>query len=70
MNRHERRMGRVCGPEGEWLYPTLLHVIGRDKQGRPTHVRIAYDDEKIGDVVGDDSHPKMLLVWMPENRPS
>ena len=70
MNRAQRRAARIRGPKGEWLYPQLLHVVERDEQGRPTHVRIAWDDETIGDVVGSDARPTMLLVWMPENRPS
>lgn len=68
MNRAQRRAARIRDPKGNYLYPTLLHVIDRDHLGRPTMVRIAYDEEAIGDVVGDDTRPEMLLVWMGERQ--
>lgn len=70
MNRQQRRAARIRDPKGDWLYPELLYVRARDAQGRPTEVRITYDDETVSDVCGDDKSPVMLLVWMPEHRPS
>lgn len=76
MNRKERRAGRIRapGPDGGWLYPTLLLIKERDTKGRPTTVRVLYDDETVGDVIPAENQveggPKaqMLLVFMGESQ--
>ncbi len=72
MNRQQRRAARVWHPKGHWLYPQLLHVLDYDEKGRPKTVRIAYDEETVGDVVPDERRDKvtMLLVWMPDGQGS
>lgn len=64
MNRQQRRAARIKDPKGNALDVFLAHIIDRDAKGRPTTVRIAYDEETIGDVVGADEKPEMLMIWM------
>jgi hypothetical protein len=64
VNRQDKRAARVKDPKGHWIYPTLLRVLEYDEKGRPTHVRILYDDEKVGDVL--ENNDKCLMAWMHE----
>jgi len=66
VNRAQRRTARIRDPKGNYLFPTLLHVVERDAKGRPTLCRVAYDEELIGDVIPSErrDHAEMLLVWM------
>ena len=68
MNREKRRAGRIKapGPQGGYLYPELLFIMARDAKGRPTELRWAHDDETIGEVVGEDQKPELLLVYVGE----
>ena len=68
MNRRDRRAARIRDPKGNTLEPQLLLVLARDELGRPTTVRIAYDDERLGDVLEGKRNPEMLLVWMHPNQ--
>jgi hypothetical protein len=70
MNRHQRRALRVKGPKGEMLECRLLLIDERDvATGRPTSVRVCYDDETIEDVVqGRRTGVEFLLVWMAEGQ--
>ena len=72
MNRAKRRATRVRGPNGEWLEAQLLRILERDAKGRPTFTRLAYDDETVGEVAGDDRNPQFVMIWVPERdwRPS
>ncbi len=41
----------------------------RDAAGRPTSVRVCYDEETIGDVIsGRRTGVEFLLVWMAEGQ--
>jgi len=70
VNRHQRRAAqatsKIRDPKGTLLEPALLDIRERDAQGRPTIVRICWDDERLGDVVVD-KNPQMLLCWLPVN---
>jgi hypothetical protein len=69
MNRQQRRAMRVKGPKGETLECRLLLIDGRDAAGRPTSVRVCYDDETIGSVVdGRRTGVEFLLVWMVDGQ--
>lgn len=69
MNRHQRRALRIKGPNGERLECRLLLIDGRDAAGRPTSVRVCYDEETIGEVVGGKrTGVEFLLVWMVEGQ--
>jgi len=59
----------VKGPKGEWLECRLLLIESRDAAGRPTSVRVCYDEETIGDVVGGRrTGVEFLLVWMADGQ--
>jgi hypothetical protein len=72
MNRKDRRSLNVKDPNGVRLEPLLLLVETRDHLGRPLQTRVCYDEETIGNVVGNRvvgnrSSPDatMLLLWGP-----
>lgn len=69
MNRHQRRALCIKGPNRERLECRLLLIGERDAAGRPTSVRVCYDEETIGDVVeGRRTGVEFLLVWMVEGQ--
>ena len=68
VNRQQRRAARIKDPKGNYLYPTLLHVVDRDHLGRPTNVRITYDEETLTEVGVTKDKAEMLLVWMAGER--
>jgi len=72
MNRAQRRAARIKapGPQGGWLYPTLLKIVERDAKGRPTVCRVLHDDETIGDVMNPKDRNECLLVYMGEGQGS
>ena len=69
MNRNQRRATRIKGPKGETLECRLLLISDRDASGRPTSVKVCYDEQTIGDVVeGRTTGVEFLLVWMVEGQ--
>ena len=69
MNRHSRRAARVRDPNGDPLECRLLLIEQRDEAGRPTVVRVCYDEQTIGDVVGGRRDGvEFLLVWMAKGQ--
>lgn len=62
MNRHQRRAGRIRDPKGNPLDVYLVEIRERDHLGRPTVVRILYDEERAGDAFAS-SDPVCTFGW-------
>ena len=57
---------KVKDPKGNELVSTLLQVVEKDAQERPTVVRVRYDDETIGLRDTEDPIRRFYIVWAPK----